>query len=188
MKVNFFTPEWAQTGWTLAAGLDTVDLPSLDPTSTQTRLVSPPAVLLTQQHIHPALCPLGCLPAVPEDRTHTRYNQWNVSAVRWDQLHRSEKHRGGFCWSVTDVMWRGSYTKLAPIFPLIQVKTESQQLWGHFWLQKSSIYSSFSPSSFHQFEINHITFHPASEHHAWFLHVLQYLVIHRVDCPLCLFL
>lgn len=68
-KVTFFAPERGEVWWwCISAGLDTVDLSGLNPTSTQPRLVSTPTILLAQQHVHPALCPLCSLPAVTEDR------------------------------------------------------------------------------------------------------------------------
>lgn len=67
-KVTFFAPE----GTRVTAYLDTVDLPSLNPTTTQTGLVAPPPVLLAQQHIHPALRPLCGPPAVPKEETRFR--------------------------------------------------------------------------------------------------------------------
>lgn len=67
-KVTFFAPERAEFGWCISAGLDTVDLSSLNAASTQARLVSTPTVLLAQQHIHPALRPLRSPPAITEDR------------------------------------------------------------------------------------------------------------------------
>lgn len=62
VKVTLFAPEWTR----VTAYLDTVDLPSLDPTSTQTGLVSSPPVLLAQQHVHSALRPFCWPPVVTE--------------------------------------------------------------------------------------------------------------------------
>lgn len=64
LSVTSFAPEGTEVGWCIAAGLDTVDLPALNPTSTQSCLISTPAILLAQQYVHLALCPLSALPAV----------------------------------------------------------------------------------------------------------------------------
>lgn len=63
-EVTVFAPECAGVRWCIAVALDTVDLPALNPASAQACLVATPTVLLAQQHVHPALGPLGGLPAV----------------------------------------------------------------------------------------------------------------------------
>lgn len=119
VKVTFFAPERAKVWWCISAGLDTVDLSGLNPASTQPRLVSTPTILLAQQHVNPALCPLCSLPVVTEDRSGrvslTQYinlilsflkrNNWinrielinttNVLSNVVDQYQLSRKRRSG---------------------------------------------------------------------------------------------
>lgn len=87
-KATFFTPEWAQVGECITAGMDTIDLPSLDSTSAKPCLVSPPTVLLAQQHIHPALAPVCSLPAVTEDRDGKKTGQPDAWMNGW--INRKE--------------------------------------------------------------------------------------------------
>lgn len=65
---TFFAPQWAKVGGCITAGLDTVNLSGLNSATTQPCLVSTPAVLLAQQHVHSALRPLCGLPAVTKER------------------------------------------------------------------------------------------------------------------------
>lgn len=63
---TFFALQIAKVAWFISAALDTVDLPGLNPTPTQARLVSTPTILLAQQNICLAFCPLCGLPVVTE--------------------------------------------------------------------------------------------------------------------------
>lgn len=72
MDSTLFALRWGAVGRPISTTLNTVDFPRLYSASAQASLVSTPTVLLAQQHIHPALCPLCGLPTVAENRNKRR--------------------------------------------------------------------------------------------------------------------